>query len=66
MSAGCSGRRELVRDPMPGRADHPFAFMARCSCFVLSSAFEVLPNVLVESLALGCSIVSTDCPRGPQ
>ena len=50
---------------MPGFVDNPFAFMARASVFVLSSAWEGCPNVLIEALACGCPIVSTDCPSGP-
>ena len=44
---------------------NPFAFMARSALFVLSSAWEGLSNVLIEALACGCRIVSTDCPYGP-
>jgi len=50
---------------MPGFVENPFAFMARSSVFVLSSAWEGCPNVLIEALACGCPVVSTDCPSGP-
>ena len=50
---------------MPGFVDNPFTFMAKVSVFVLSSAWEGFGNVLVEALACGCPVVSTDCPSGP-
>lgn len=50
---------------LPGFVDNPFAYMARAAVFALSSAWEGLPGVLVEALAVGCPVVSTDCPSGP-
>jgi glycosyltransferase involved in cell wall biosynthesis len=50
---------------LPGFSDHIFSLMARCRVFVLSSAWEGFGNVLVEALACGAQIVSTDCPSGP-
>lgn len=51
---------------MPGFVANPFAFMARASVLALSSRYEGLPGVLIQALACGCPVVSTDCPSGPR
>jgi glycosyltransferase involved in cell wall biosynthesis len=50
---------------LPGYAENPLPWMRRASLFVLCSAWEGLPGVLIEALAAGCPVVSTDCPSGP-
>lgn len=49
----------------PGFVENPFAYMGHAAAFVLSSAWEGLPTVLIEALGCGCPVVSTDCPSGP-
>jgi glycosyltransferase involved in cell wall biosynthesis len=48
-----------------GYTQNPYAYMSRSSVFVLSSAWEGLPTVLIEAMALGIPVVSTDCKSGP-
>lgn len=49
-----------------GFVENPYAFLAHSAVFVLSSAWEGLPTVLIEALAIGIPVVSTDCPSGPK
>ena len=58
------GVREFV--DLPGFQPNPFAFMKKASVFVLSSAWEGLPNVLIQAMALGVPVAATDCRSGPR
>lgn len=51
---------------LPGFRENAIAYMAGSALFVLSSAWEGLPTVLIEALAAGTRVVSTDCPSGPR
>ena len=48
-----------------GFQTNPFKYLSRAKLFILSSDFEGLGNVIIEALALGINVVSTDCPSGP-
>jgi glycosyltransferase involved in cell wall biosynthesis len=42
----------------------PMQYMERASVHVLSSEYEGLPGVLIQAMACGCPVISTDCPGG--
>lgn len=50
---------------LPGFVENPLPIMRGAAVFALSSIYEGLGNVLVEALACGRPVVSTDCPGGP-
>jgi glycosyltransferase involved in cell wall biosynthesis len=49
----------------PGFVSNPAPYMHGCSVFVLSSKYEGLPGVLIQAMACGAPVISTDCPSGP-
>lgn len=53
------------RVDFPGFVANPFAYLKRADVFVCSSMQEGFGNVVVEALATGTPVVSTNCPGGP-
>jgi glycosyltransferase involved in cell wall biosynthesis len=50
---------------LPGFDKNPFKYMARADIFVLSSLHEGLPGALIQAMACGTAVISTDCTYGP-
>lgn len=48
----------------PGRNDNLLSDMQKCEIFVLSSDFEGSPNVLIEAMACGMAVISTNYSPG--
>lgn len=51
---------------MPGFVKDPMPYYQQADLFVMTSTAEGFGNVVVEALAVGLPVVSTDCPSGPR
>lgn len=54
---------ETVR--LTGFQENAIAWYRSADTFVLPSLIEGMPNVLLEAMACGTSVISTNCPSGP-
>ncbi|MDW0116281.1 glycosyltransferase [Sporosarcina thermotolerans] len=57
------GMREKVS--FVGFKNNPYPYYKNADVFVLSSRWEGFPNTLLEALACGVKVVSTNCKSGP-
>ena len=66
MASKCAieARRLGIEDRvvMPGWASNPYPWIAAAKAVFLTSHYEGCPNVLLEAMALGTTVVSVDCP----
>lgn len=49
-----------------GFQSNPYAYMKQANVFVLTSLHEGLGNVVLEAMACGLPVISTDCNAGPR
>ncbi|WP_323939523.1 glycosyltransferase [Aeromonas caviae] len=49
-----------------GSRSNPYPYMKNARAIILASESEGFPNVIVEALALGVPVISSDCRTGPR
>jgi glycosyltransferase involved in cell wall biosynthesis len=49
-----------------GFQENPFKYMTKSTLFAFSSIYEGFSLAVIEAMAVGCPVVSTDCIAGPR
>ncbi|MEW6001943.1 MAG: glycosyltransferase [Nitrospirota bacterium] len=49
-----------------GFLNNPYKFLSKADIFALSSSYEGLPVAILEAMACGVPVISTDCRSGPR
>lgn len=65
LEARAAASQARGRIHFPGYLRNPHAVVARARAYVSASLAEGFPNALVEAMALGRPVVSSDCDSGP-
>jgi len=62
----CKSLNILNKVDFLGDVTNPFYYLAKSDLFVLNSQTEGFPNVLIEAMASGIPVISSDCKSGPR
>ncbi|TVQ72457.1 MAG: glycosyltransferase, partial [Chromatiaceae bacterium] len=51
---------------LTGFIDNPYPYLKRANLFAHTAHWEGMPVSMIEAMAFGTPVVSTDCPHGPR